>query len=112
MNFQNKLQQLISERNLGNSEVYSKALIDRNFFSKIISYNNYVPKKMTVMALGLVLELKLKEYEEFLASAGYAFMPSSRFDLIVKYCVMKGIYNLVEVDVILYSHGEKCFASE
>ena len=112
MNFQNTLQKLIADRNLENSEVYTKALIDRKFFSKIISNKNYVPKKMTVMALGLALELNLKEYEDFLASAGYAFMPSSKFDVIIKYCVMNRIHNLIEVDMILDSHGENCFANE
>ncbi len=112
LNFQNTLQQHIAERNLENSAVYSKAMIDRKFFSKIISNKDYIPKKMTVMALGLALELKLEEYEAFLASAGYAFMPSSKFDVIIKYCVMNGIYNLVEVDMILDSHGEICFAPE
>ena len=62
------------------------------------------------MALGLALELPLAEYEAFLASAGYAFMPSSKFDMIVKFCVINQIYNLIRVDVILYDHGEKCFA--
>lgn len=62
------------------------------------------------MALGLALELPLDQYEDFLASAGYAFMPSSKFDLVVKFCVMKGIYNLVEVDIILNDHGLKCFS--
>ena len=62
------------------------------------------------MALGLALELPLVEYEEFLASAGYAFMPSSKFDLIIKYCVINQIYNIVSVDVILNDHGEECFA--
>ena len=71
-----------------------------------------MPKKQTVMALGLALELPLQEFEKFLASAGYAFMPSSKFDLIVKYCVMNQIYNLVEVDIILDSHGLNCFAPE
>lgn len=112
LNFQNTLQQLIADRHLENSAVYTKAMIDRKFFSKIISNKDYVPKKMTVMALGLALELKLEDYEPFLASAGYAFMPSSKFDVIIKYCVMNGIYNLVEVDMILDSHGENCFAPE
>lgn len=110
LNFQNTLQNIIASKHLENSEVYTKALIDRKFFSKIISNKNYVPKKQTVMALGLALELSLSEYESFLASAGYAFMPSSKFDLIVKYCVMNGIYNLVKVDVILDDHGLSCFA--
>lgn len=112
LNFQNTLQQLIADRKLENATVYKKACIDKKFFSKIISNKDYVPKKQTVMALGLALELPLQEFEKFLASAGYAFMPSSKFDLIVKYCVINQIYNLVEVDIILDSHGLNCFAPE
>ncbi|MBR4321960.1 macro domain-containing protein [Treponema sp.] len=110
LNFQNTLMQLIADRKLDNASVYKKACIDKKFFSKIISNKDYVPKKHTVMALGLALELPLAEYEAFLASAGYAFMPSSKFDMIVKFCVINQIYNLIRVDVILYDHGEKCFA--
>ena len=110
LNFQNTLMQLIADRKVDNSVIYKKACIDKKFFSKIISNKDYVPKKHTVMALGLALELPLKEYESFLASAGYAFMPSSKFDLIIKYCVMNHIYNLINVDVILDDHGEECFA--
>lgn len=110
LNFQNTLMQLIADRKVDNSVIYKKACIDKKFFSKIISNKNYVPKKHTVMALGLALELPLEEYEKFLASAGYAFMPSSKFDLIIKYCVMNHIYNLINVDVILDDHGEECFA--
>ena len=110
LNFQNTLMQLIADRKLDNVTVYKKACIDKKFFSKIISNKDYVPKKHTVMALGLALELPLEEYEAFLASAGYAFMPSSKFDMIIKYCVMNQIYNLINVDVILDDHGEECFA--
>ncbi len=110
LNFQNTLMQLIADRKLDNVTVYKKACIDKKFFSKIISNKDYVPKKHTVMALGLALDLPLEEYESFLASAGYAFMPSSKFDMIIKYCVMNQIYNLINVDVILDDHGEECFA--
>ena len=110
LNFQNTLMQLIADRKVDNSVIYKKACIDKKFFSKIISNKDYVPKKHTVMALGLALELPLVKYESFLASAGYAFMPSSKFDLIIKYCVMNQIYNLINVDVILDDHGEECFA--
>ena len=110
LNFQNTLIQLIADRKLENATIYKKACIDKKFFSKIISNKDYVPKKHTVMALGLALELPLVEYEAFLASAGYAFMPSSKFDQIVKYCVINHIFNLINVDVILDDHGEECFA--
>ncbi len=112
LNFQNTLQQLIADRKLDNAAVYKKACIDKKFFSKIISNKDYVPKKHTVMALGLALELPLADYEAFLASAGYAFMPSSRFDLIIKFCVINQIYNLINVDVILNDHGEECFSPD
>ena len=112
LNFQNTLQKLIADRCLDNATIYKKACIDKKFFSKIISNKDYVPKKHTVMALGLALELPLVEYEAFLASAGYAFMPSSKFDLIIKYCVINQIYNIVNVDVILNDHGEECFAPD
>lgn len=110
LNFQNTLQQMIAEKQLENATIYKRAGIDKKFFSKIISTKNYVPKKQTVMALGLALELPLTEYERFLASAGYAFMPSSKFDLIIKFCVLHQIYNLMTVDVILNDHNEVCFA--
>ncbi len=111
-NFQDTLQKLIADRNLENATVYKRAYIDKKFFSKIICQKDYVPKKQTVMALGLALELPLGEYEAFLASAGYAFMPSSKFDMIIKYCVMNRIYNLIDVDYILVSLKMDCFAPE
>ena len=112
LNFQNTLQHLIAERKLDNATVYKKAFIDKKFFSKIITKKNYVPKKPTVMALGLALELEIRQYEDFLASAGYAFMPSSKFDLIIKYCVLNKIYNMISIDLILDSYGLPCFSPE
>lgn len=112
LNFQNTLQHLIAERKLDNATVYKKAFIDKKFFSKIITKENYVPKKPTVMALGLALELEIRQYEDFLASAGYAFMPSSKFDMIIKYCVLNKIYNIISIDLILDSYGLPCFSPE
>lgn len=100
-------EELLAARNLENSMIYKKAFVDRKFFSKIIGTKDYIPKKPTVMAFGLALELKLDEYESFLASAGYAFMPSSKFDMIIKYCVINRIYNLIDVNMNLYSCGEE-----
>lgn len=112
LNFQNTLQHLIAERKLDNATVYKKAFIDKKFFSKIISNRDYIPRKHTVMALGLALELEIRQYEDFLASAGYAFMPSSKFDLIIKYCVLNKIYNIISIDLILDSYGLPCFSPE
>ena len=109
-NFQDKLVRLIADKNLPNAVIYKKAGLSRQFFSKMISIKNYVPKKRTVMALGLVLNLSIEEFEDFMASAGYAFMASEKFDLVVKYCVIHHIYNLMEVDGYLVAHNLPCFA--
>lgn len=63
--------QLIADRKVDNSVIYKKACIDKKFFSKIISNKDYVPKKHTVMALGLALELPLEgeDFEDVIRTA-------------------------------------------
>ena len=112
LNFQNTIQRMIAERKLDNASVYKKAYVDKKFFSKIISTKDYVPKKKTVIALALALELPLDEFESVLASAGYALMPSSKFDLVVKYCVIHGIFSLMQIDAILDAYNLDSFASK
>lgn len=112
LNFQNTLLQIIADKKLDNATIYKKAGIDRKFFSKIISKKDYVPKKETVMALGLALELPFKDFEEFLASAGYAFMKSKLFDVIVEFCVKNQKFDFDYINKALTSFGEKCFFPE
>lgn len=113
LNFQNTLQKIIADKQLENADVYKRAGIDKKFFSKIIcTKGGYIPKKNAVMQLGLALELSLEEYEKFLACAGYAFNPSEKFDLIIKYCVKNSIYKISKVDAILFDNDLPCFSSE
>jgi hypothetical protein len=100
LDFRQKLNQLIEATGEKASTIY-KHIMDRKAFSKMMN-SDTIPKKKTVMAFGLSLKLPLEQYQEFLASAGYSFTPSSKFDLIVKYCVMNNIYNFIEIDQILY----------
>lgn len=100
LDFRQKLNQLIEATGEKASAIY-KHIMDRKAFSKMMN-SDTIPKKKTVMAFGLSLKLPLEQYQEFLASAGYSFTPSSKFDLIVKYCVMNNIYNFIEIDQILY----------
>lgn len=108
LNFRQKLNQYIDATGGKASQIYTKAGMNRKFFSKMMNGES-IPQKKNVMALGLALELPLEQYKEFLASAGYSFMPSSRFDLIVKYCVVNQIYNLIEINMLLYEFTDTCF---
>ena len=95
----------IDEKGLSDSEVYKKADIDRKLFSKIRSNPAYHPQKNTVIALALALELPIDEFNDMLSRAEYAFSPSSKADLIIKYFVEHGVYDLMTINFTLDEYG-------
>lgn len=64
----------------------------------IISDRNYQPKKETVFAFILVFKLPLKEAEELLNKAGYSFCSASKYDLLIKSFIEKGVYDRDLID--------------
>ncbi len=108
LNFQELLRKHIIEKGFDNPTVYKRSIIvDKKLFSKII--NGHIPNKHSVMALGLALELTPEEYKEFLATANYALNPAEMFDIIVQYCVDQKIYNVMDVDALLFKYNVPCF---
>ncbi|MBO5354130.1 MAG: hypothetical protein J6A77_12615 [Lachnospiraceae bacterium] len=107
--FQARLLRLIDERGWTDAQAYKKAGKDKKLFHKIRSNPAYQPSKHTVFAFALGLELSVDETVDLLASAGFAFSPCSRFDLIVKYALEHNIYDLYTVDCILYELGEEAY---
>ena len=108
LNFQELLRKHIIDKGLDNPTVYKRSIIiDKKLFSKII--NGHIPNKHSVMALGLALELDLQEYETFLATANFALNPSDMFDTVVKYCVTQKIYDVMQVDSLLFQMDLPCF---
>ena len=104
--FQEKLLAEIDKRGLRDSEVYGKANIDRRLFSKIRSNKDYKPSKPTALALAIALGLNLDETTDLLQRAGLALSQSSKADLIVKYCILNGIYDIYDVNAILYEYDQ------
>lgn len=105
--FQTMLFKMIDERNLKDSDVYNKVNIDRRLFSKIRSDKNYHPSKETIILLGLSLELSEEEITILLDSASYSLPKNNYFDLIIRFCFINKVYNINEVNELLYDYDCK-----
>lgn len=104
--FREKLFECIDSRGMTDVEVYKRAGIDRRLFSKIRSNPAYHPGKNTVLALAIALELDIKETKDLLARAEYAFSPSNKGDLIVKYFIEHQVYDLMALNFALEEYGQ------
>ena len=95
------LNRLREEKKLKPKELYKKAFIDRKLYSQIMGKRHYQPSKNTAIAFGLALELPYKIFKIFLQSAGFSLNHNSEFDLVIKYCVQNGIYNISSINDLL-----------
>ena len=107
--FQQQLFRLIDEKGCSEVSVYKKANIDKKLFHKIKSKENYQPSKPTVLAFAIALELDLEETNELLKTAGFALSPGNRYDLIIKYFIERKIYDIYQINSVLFDYNEKCF---
>ena len=87
-------------------EVYKRANVDRKLFSKIRSNPAYHPRKQTVLALAIALKLSLQDTVDLLARAEYALSPGNKGDLIVKYFIERGIYDIMAINFALDEYGQ------
>ena len=107
--FQTMLFNLIDNRDLKDSDVYNKVHIDRRLFSKIRSDKNYHPSKDTIILLAIALELTEDELDELLDSASYSLPKNNKYDLIIRFCFINKIFNLLDINELLYECNCKLF---
>ena len=60
-----------------------------------------------MLALAIALELDLDATRDLLARAGYALSHASKFDVIVEYFIMAGIFDSFEINKTLYYFDQK-----
>lgn len=99
--FSTYLLHLIDERKLKDSDVYNRAGITRQHFSKIRSNHNYSPKKETVFMFIIVLQLREEEARKLLGYAGYTFSMSYFLDLTILFCVKNKIFDPFMINDLL-----------
>ena len=104
--FTETLLKLIDQTGKKDSEIYKKANISKQHFSKIRNNPDYKPTKPTAIALSLALELDLEATKDLIGRAGYALTNSSKFDLIIRYFIEQGNYNVVEINLALYEFDQ------
>lgn len=88
------------------SQIYKKANLSRQHFSKIRNDPCYRPTKPTALALALALELDMDGIRDLIGRAGYALTNSSKFDLIIRFFVEQGNYDITQINIALYEFDQ------
>ena len=105
--FQQRLFRWIDTHELNEVDVYKKANISRKHFSKIRSNIDYQPKKNTVLAFAIALELSLDDTLDLLRCAGFTLSNSKKFDVIVRFFIEREIYSIYTINEALFDAGEE-----
>lgn len=107
--FQEYLLYLIERKGMKNSDVYNRAVITKQVFSKIKTNPDYHPDKSTAMRLCVGAMLNIDETKDLLARAGYALSPCDKTDIIFSFFIENEVFDMIEIDIALEDHGLKCF---
>lgn len=110
--FTETLLRLIDRTGKKDSEIYKRANLSKQHFSKIRNDLHYKPTKATALALAIALELSLEETKDLIGRAGYALTNSSKFDLIVRYFIEQGRFNIVEINLALYEFDQSLLGAQ
>ncbi|NLT18248.1 MAG: hypothetical protein GXY10_02440 [Clostridiales bacterium] len=102
---------IISSKGLKDSMVYNKANIDRRHFSKIRTGEIKVPKKQTVLALAIALELNITETSNLLEKAGYSLSRSLLSDVIIRYYIENENYDIYDINYALFEYDQPLLGS-
>ena len=107
--FQEYLFYLIEMKGFTNAEVYKRAIVTKQLFSKIKKNPGYHPDKATAMRLCVGAKLSLDETKDLLARAGYALSPCDKRDIIFSFFIEHHVFDMIEIDIALEEHGLPCF---
>ncbi len=106
--FANELNRWLELKGLDPVSVYKGAGVTKQVWAKLRSTGERrKPNKDTALALAIGFKMTPEEADDFLASAGYAFSPSSRRDMIVRFYLAHSDWDILGVNAALFDFGEK-----
>lgn len=105
--FSEALLDLVDAKGMTDAETYKRSNIDRRLFSKIRSNAGYAPSKSTVLALTIGLRLSVREAQDLLSRAGFAFSPCDKRDVIVRYFLEREEHDMAKVNGALYDFDQE-----
>ena len=110
--FAETLLDLIDKTGKKDSEIYGRANVSRQHFSKIRNNPNYKPTKPTAVAFAIALELDLEKTKDLIGRAGYALTNSSKFDVIIRFFIESGNYNIMDINTALFEFDQTLLGSQ
>ena len=107
VSFSSEVVRLVSLKYKKPSAFYVPAGIDKRIYHKMKTDYEYKPSKNTAIRCCLGLHMDDEEAADLLKLAGYAFSPSDPSDLIVRFCLEKGIWDINSVNYLMDSFDVK-----
>ena len=104
--FSETLLKLIDQTGKKDSEIYTRANVSRQHFSKIRNNPQYKPTKSTAIAFAIALELDMEQTKDLIGRAGFTLTRSSKFDVIIMYFISQRNYNLFDINAALFEFDQ------
>lgn len=104
--FSPALLKLIDQSGKTDAQIYKKANLTRQHFSKIRTNPAYIPSKLTVLALAIALELDVEQTQDLLSRAGYTLSKSLKSDQIIEYFLHRRLYDIYKINETLFFYEQ------
>ena len=109
--FAQKLIKLIDAKGMDDVACYKRANVSKQTWHKLMTDKNYKPNKKTAVSFAIALELTLQETQNLLSSLGFVLSDSSLSDVIIKYCLENSVYDVFEIDSVLFKYDQETLFS-
>ena len=109
--FAEKLLKLIDAKGMDDVACYKRANVSKQTWHKLMTDKNYKPNKKTAVSFAIALELTLQETQNLLSSVGFVLSDSSLSDVIIKYCLENSVYDVFEIDSVLFKYDQETLFS-